>query len=779
MASSDGRIVINTEINTNNVESGLQQIENRVQDVADRMGSIGETMSKAVTVPLTAMGAAGIAAATSVSDAQAKIRNSLGLTKGEAERLTQTAKNIYTAGFGESLEDVSNALIQTRQNIKGLDQEELETVTKSAMNLAQTFDADVNEVTRAGGNLIKGFGISAEEAFDLMAHGAQNGLNFSNEMFDNLSEYAPLFAEMGFSASEYFQLLEQGSKAGVYNLDYINDAMKEFQIKIKDGSKSTSDAMGQMSKSTKKVWKDFLAGKGTVKDVHNAVIAELKGMDDQVKANEIGVGLYGTKWEDLEADAMYALGNIDGGVKGVKGSMDEMNRVTEESIGTKWKQFTREALIALEPLGKVLLDFAMAVLPYVSQAIQFVSDAFAKMDPVMQAITVGIGLIAAAIGPFLTVLGAMIGPLTTAWQWLSKVKAIFPLIRTAMLALTGPVGIISGIVVALALLIYENWDSISKWTTEKWGQVKNFLSNMWSLTKILFEQSLKFISDFIDKTWKAAKTVTENTWNGIKTFFSNTWQGMKNTASNAAENIRSYVSGKWQSLKEKTNEIYNFIKTKVQNSFNEAKNAVQNTAEVIRRTAVDKFVALRQGIQEKLYEVKQKIIDIWNQAQKWLQGVNLESVGRNIISGLIRGLWGKFGDLMDTARSIARSIASKIQSALDIHSPSRVAIELGSFFTEGLEDGLLARAKQLMKAATQVGETVAIGTRKPLQDARLDISKQKVQSAQTASYPAAGVVQETIQLIMPNVRNESDARKISQKLASLENRSLRVGGVNP
>ncbi|WP_309486280.1 hypothetical protein [Cytobacillus firmus] len=557
------------------------------------------------------------------------------------------------------------------------------------------------------------------------------------------------------------------------------DAMKEFQIRVKDGSKSTSDAMGQMSKSTQKVWKDFLNGKGTVKDVHNAVIKELKGMDDQVKANEIGVGLYGTKWEDLEADAMYALGNIDGGVKGVKGSMDEMNRVTEESFGTKWKQFTREALISLEPLGKVLLDFAMAVLPYVSQAIQFVSDAFARMDPVMQAITVGIGLIAAAIGPFLTVLGAMIGPITTAWQWLSKLGPVFTAIRTAMLALTGPVGIISAIVVALALLTYENWDSISKWTTEKWGQIKNFLSNLWSLTKILFEQSLKFISDFIDKTWKAAKTVTENTWKGIKTFFSNTWLAMKNTANNVAENIRSYVSGKWQALKDKTNEIYNSIKTKIQNTWNEAKGIVQNTAEAIRRTAIEKFVALRQGVQEMLYEVKQKIMDIWNQAQDWLEGVDLEWIGRNIISGLIRGLWGMFGSLMDTARSIAKSIANKIQSALDIHSPSRVAIELGSFFTEGLEDGLLARAKQLMKAATQVGETVAIGTRKPLQDARLDISKQKVHSAQTASSAATGVVNKTIQLIMPNVRTENDARCISQKLASLESRSLRVGGVSP
>jgi phage-related minor tail protein len=113
------------------------------------------------------------------------------------------------------------------------------------------------------------------------------------KVFDNLSEYAPLFGKMGFSSEEYFQLLEQGSKAGVYNLDYINDAMKEFQIRTKDGSKATSDAMGQMSESTQKVWKDFNNGKGTVKDVHNAVIKELAGMDDQVKANNIGVGLYG------------------------------------------------------------------------------------------------------------------------------------------------------------------------------------------------------------------------------------------------------------------------------------------------------------------------------------------------------------------------------------------------------------------------------------------------------------------------------------------------------
>ncbi|MBT2688256.1 phage tail tape measure protein [Bacillus sp. ISL-47] len=665
--AADGRIVIETALDSSNVDSGLRQIENRVQKLGESIQSAGDSMTKAITVPLTAMGAAGIAAASSVSDAQTKIRNSLGLTKDEAEALTQTAKGIYSDGFGESLDDVSNALIQTKQNIKGLDEEDLANVTKSAMNLAQTFDADVNEVTRAGSNLMKGFGIDSEEAFDLMAHGAQNGLNFSNEMFDNLSEYAPLFGEMGFSASEYFQLLEQGSEAGVYNLDYINDAMKEFQIRVKDGSKSTSDAMGQMSESTQKVWKDFLAGKGTVKDVHNAVIAELKGMDDQVKANEIGVGLYGTKWEDLEADAMYALGNIDGGVKGVKGSMDEMNRVTEESFGTKWKQFTREALLALEPLGKVLLDFAMIVLPYVSQATKFVSDAFVGMDPVMQAVTVGIGLIVAAIGPFLTILGMMIGPITNVINALMKLRPMFTVIRTAMLALTGPVGIIIAVVTTLAIVIYQNWDQIRVWTIEKFTEVKNFLSNFFDLTERLFKIAVEFI-----------KTTYTN---GI------------------------------QYVKVKSVEIFTSVKTFISNTFESIKTKISDTTERIRSTVSSKFQALRDAVSEKLKSAKEKVIGIWGEVHGFFEGIDLYSIGSNIIQGLIDGLWGKFSSLMSTTSEIANSITKKIKGALDIHSPSRVMMELGGFTTEGLEEGMLARSRNLEKAAEKIGNVAIDGVK--------------------------------------------------------------------
>jgi phage-related minor tail protein len=262
-------------------------------NMGEKAKNVGTSLSTSLTLPIAGAGAGIMGLAAKFDSSAVKIQNSLGATAEETKQLTATSKRIYEDGYGESLEEVDNALLQTRQNVKGLNDEDLEKVTKKAMTLANTFEADVNEVTRAGGNVMKGFGIDSEKAFDLMAWGAQKGMNFSNEMFDNLSEYAPLYKQMGFSAEDYFQLLAQGSQSGVYNLDYINDAMKEFQIRLKDGSDGTAGAMASLSESTQKTFASFQNGKATVKDLHNAVLADLKGMDNQVKANQIGVALYG------------------------------------------------------------------------------------------------------------------------------------------------------------------------------------------------------------------------------------------------------------------------------------------------------------------------------------------------------------------------------------------------------------------------------------------------------------------------------------------------------
>ncbi|WP_347833986.1 phage tail tape measure protein [Gracilibacillus sp. JCM 18860] len=408
------------------------------------------------------MGTAAGLAASSYEDSAVRIQNSLGLTAEEAKELTDISRNIYKNGFGESADQIDHALLQVKQNIRDLNKEDLESITEKAFLLAETFESDVNEVTRAGNNLMKGFGIEAEEAFDLMARGAQNGLNFSNEMFDNLSEYSTLFGSMGFSAEEYFELLSNGMEAGGIQPRYINDVMKEFQIRVKDGSDTTKDAMGRLSKDTQKVWKEFLKGNKTVKDVSNAILKELEGMDDQVKANEIGVELYGTKWEDLEAEAMYSLGGIGDGLGDVEGAMDDMTKNAEKSISRQWKSTWREAKSVLLPVGETLLDFTKEVLPDVQEGVEDVTEWFSELDEEGRKNIVMLGGIAAAAGPVLSIVGGLstgIGGLMKITGGLSKVIGVAGgkglLGRIGLMGITGgPVGLAIAGVTTLGGVVY-------------------------------------------------------------------------------------------------------------------------------------------------------------------------------------------------------------------------------------------------------------------------------------------------------------------------------------
>lgn len=272
-------------------------VKNKVEDfkrsTTDAFKQVGKASVALAAAGVTALGASVAKTVLEMDSSFAKLQAQTGAMGADLQALEGAAKDTFARGYGESLDEVSTAVSRVKQNMKDLDNGEISKVTSNAMLLANTFDSDVNEVTRGANNLMQNFGISSDKAFDLFTAGGQRGLNFSNEMFDNVAEYAPLFSKMGYSAEEYFGIMERGAQAGVYNLDYVNDAMKEFQIRVKDGSKSTDETMSVMSKATFDLWESFNRGEATVADVASAVTKELQGMDDQVTANQLAVSLFG------------------------------------------------------------------------------------------------------------------------------------------------------------------------------------------------------------------------------------------------------------------------------------------------------------------------------------------------------------------------------------------------------------------------------------------------------------------------------------------------------
>src|SRR5699024_305298 len=128
-----------------------------------------------------------------------------------------------------------------------------------------TFGMDFSESLRGVDALMTNMGLSADEAFDYMVTGAQNGLDRSGDLADNIAEYSQLWGQAGFSAEEMFTILQNGLDSGAYNLDKVNDFVKEFGISLSDGRiQANLDSFSEGTRELFAAWQD---GEASTKDV--------------------------------------------------------------------------------------------------------------------------------------------------------------------------------------------------------------------------------------------------------------------------------------------------------------------------------------------------------------------------------------------------------------------------------------------------------------------------------------------------------------------------------
>ncbi|WP_017153368.1 phage tail tape measure protein [Bacillus bingmayongensis] len=349
---------VNKGFDFGSITSGLSNMTQGIGEATNSFGGLGAVISKS---PLAMAGVAfagvGIAAGKMAIDndnAQAKIQASLGTTKAEAEHLRDSARDVWREGFGENMTQVSGDLITVKKNMREIPVEKLGEMTKNGEILAQTFGVDVNESTRAANSLMKEFGVTGTKAFDTLTVGYQQGLDYSDDFLDTIREYSPLFQNAGFSIDEMMNILISGAEQGAFNLDYVADSVKEFNIRVKDGSKGVAEAFDQLGGNAKATWEKFNEGKATSKEVMSAVIQDLKAQDNQVTQNQLGIALFGTKWEDLEADVMLALDPTIQKLGEVEGATAKAGDAVKNTLGGSLKELGRETSTFFEPLTELI-----------------------------------------------------------------------------------------------------------------------------------------------------------------------------------------------------------------------------------------------------------------------------------------------------------------------------------------------------------------------------------------------------------------------------------------
>jgi phage-related minor tail protein len=301
------------------------------------------------------------------------IQAQTGATTDEMAKFNDQIEAVYNNNFGSSVEDVADSFAEVRQYMQGTG-EDLQTVTQNAIGFRDTFGVEVPESMRSVQALMKQFGLTSEEAFNLLAQGQQKGLNYSDELFDSVNEYSVQFGKLGLNAQDMFNIFASGAQNGAFNLDKVGDAVKELSIRVIDGSTTTQAGFQALGLNASQMAEEFGAGGDSAKAAFYQVIDGLKNIQDPVQQSIAGVDLFGTQWEDLGPTVITSLGSVQGAFDQTKNSMDQINQVKYNT-----------PIEALDGLGRqiktsVLLPVSQELMPTLNDAASQLSQTFSSSD---------------------------------------------------------------------------------------------------------------------------------------------------------------------------------------------------------------------------------------------------------------------------------------------------------------------------------------------------------------------------------------------------------------
>lgn len=337
-----------------------------------------------------------------------------GATGDELDALGESVKNIYAQGLGDDFADVADGLAATQQ-ASDLTGEALERATAAGFNLRDVFDYDVSESARAASALMKNFGIDAEEAYGLIAVGAQNGADKNGDLLDTLNEYSPQFAALGLSADQFIGTLVEGADAGLFSIDKVGDAVKEFNIRAKDGSDTSREAFESLGLNADKMFAAFAAGGDTAEAAFFDTVEALNSMDDPLARNAAGVALFGTQFEDLEAGVLPVLASIETAAYDGAAALQQINNVRYNDLGSAFESIKRSAEVALLPMASMIANTLTTLAPVLRDAFNsiapVITDTLNACLPFVQQFLVGMGQVLQTVLPMISQLAEGILPL--------------------------------------------------------------------------------------------------------------------------------------------------------------------------------------------------------------------------------------------------------------------------------------------------------------------------------------------------------------------------------
>lgn len=712
---------------------GFSGAMNKVSDgfkkAGDKLGAVGSTLTKKVTAPIIAIGAAAGAAWKGIDDALDTIVTKTGATGDAMKAFEGNFKNVFTSIPAEA-QQVGDAIGELNTQF-GLTGEALEQASTQMVQFATINGTDITNSTIAAKQAMEQFGASTEELpgfLDTVTAAAQQTGQSTDSIFEAVKRGAPQLKAMGLDLNSSAMMMAKFQQAGLDSSKTISMLTRAQTNFAKEG-KTLKEGMVEFFKTVEQ-------GGDSVDVINQATQIFGKSgatMVENIKQGKISL-------EDFTAAGQNFSGTV---AETFEGTLDPVD---------KFKLALNNLKVTGAELFNSIQKVAAPILEQLVEHIKSLREKWESLSPQTQQTIVKVAMIAAAVGPLLVIL--------------SKVALGISTVVRAVGLLANPIGLAVAAVVAAVALIIANWDKIKK----AWEDIKKFLVDTWNNIKKKAEEIWNGIKDFFKNTWDGIKNTATNAWNGVKGFLTDTWNGLKDKATDTWNNIKDKASTAWENVKSTASSKWNDIKSNLSTTWENLKSNASTTWGNIKSSIVEPMSDSARHVWDKAKEMASNFVD----SVKGLPD-KIGGIFKNVfdsISGWVGRAIDKIKNLKkhsDDAKNGGSSGAYNADtggSHLRGGGPAggRQAYRTRAF--AGLEeisvDGLNWYDKGgIFKSPTIIG----VGEKRPEFVAAIDDLRKIVRQESGQGY--------TIHIDKLEVREESDIDKIAKKLYELQRRDQR------
>lgn len=622
----------NATIELNKMEQELDSIPSKVNEsasawdnwnaAADKIGevsakvtTVGDNMTKYVSAPITAVGAAGVAAFKALDSGYDTIITKTGATGDGLADLKEQANDLFTS-MNVSMDDVGTAIGEVNTKF-GLTGDECEDLSRKFLEFAKINSSDVNTSIDNTQKILAAFNMDASEAgnvLDVLTTTGQATGASVDSMASAVVTNAAALQQLGLDAYQSVDALGKFEMSGVDSNTAVTGLTKALKNATEQGI-PLDQALLTLEDTIRN---------GTSETDGLTAAYDLFGKSGAAVYQGIQNGTLSFTNLATSADVLNAS----------LGSVDATFQATQDPIDS-FQIAMNSAKVGLAELGTNILVAVAPAIQSLSTAIHGVTTWFSGLSDSQQRTIITIGGVVAAVGPLLSGIGRVGTGVSTVMKVLGAGGAagggagligaigsvgtlitgtVIPAIGSVLAAIAPALPIIAAVAAAIAavILIVKNWGKITEWFKKVWTAVTTAVSNAAAKVKEGIVNAWNSVKEKTTAVFNAVKTFVSNIWNGIKTAVTNAVNGVKNAVTTAFNAVRSTVTSIWNGIKSTITTVVNTVSTTVSNVFNGVRSAVSGVFNGILSTARTVWNSIKTAITTPIETAKatvQRVID--------------------------------------------------------------------------------------------------------------------------------------------------------------------------